>query len=127
LAKILKSRRVERSRSDFRAVSRLHRIGVGDDLKQEIPAMKKLAIAFAITALAVSPALAKTKHQQKDLTQTTSDPPGEAAYAYAPGDQPQMQGRSATISVYAYGRYQGADPDPNIRFQLFRDPPTIQW
>ena len=26
--------------------------------------------------------------------------------------------------VFAYGEYQGADPDPFIRQQLMRDPPT---
>jgi len=84
--------------------------------------MKKLAIALAIAALAVSPAVAKSKHPQKSST-SSSDPAD--AYAYAPnGQTPAMD---TPQSVYAYGQYQGADPDPFIRSQLQRDPPTVQW
>ena len=88
--------------------------------------MKKLAIALAITTLAITPAFAKSKHSQKSTTQTTGDPSGSDAYAYAPADQSQMRGHDVSQTVYAFGQYQGADPDPNIRLQLLRDPPTLQ-
>jgi len=88
--------------------------------------MKKLAIALAIAALAVSPAFAKTKHPQKSATPTAGDPAGEA-YAYEPNGQAKLPGQDTPQSVYAYGQYQGADPDSFIRLQLLRDPPTVQW
>ena len=37
-----------------------------------------------------------------------------------PGPQPN----GCAPPVYAYGKYIGQDPDPNIRFQLLRDPAT---
>jgi hypothetical protein len=62
--------------------------------------MKKLVIgtALALAALAASPALAKTSHS------------GSSAVAADP------------YTVTAYGEVVGRDPDPNIRFQLLRDP-----
>ena len=47
--------------------------------------------------------------------------PGYGAYAAAPVG-PTMVGPPP---VFAYGEYQGTDPDPFIRFQLRRDPNTI--
>jgi hypothetical protein len=41
----------------------------------------------------------------------------------APGNTgPQPNG--CAPPVYAYGKYVGQDPDPNIRLQLLRDPAT---
>ena len=87
--------------------------------------MKKLAIALAMAALAAAPASAKDKHPQKGGMQTTGDQANDA-YAYAPGDQAQLPGQDTPQSVYAFGRYQGADPDSFIRLQLLRDPPNLQ-
>jgi hypothetical protein len=73
--------------------------------------------------------LAKKYHKQ-----VTTDPAdqvadqgyaGSQAYAYAPGYNGSA-GASYPNPVYAYGQYQGADPDPNIRLQLLRDPPNLQ-
>ncbi len=88
--------------------------------------MKKLAIALAITVLAASPAFAKSKHPQKDMTQTVGDPADAYAYVPANQSQPRLRGEDTPQSVYAFGLYQGADPDPFIRQQLLRDPPRIQ-
>jgi hypothetical protein len=107
----------------------LHRGGVGDDLEQGRSPMKKLVTALAIAVLAVAPAFAK-KYRQ---TQTSMPPDntslvqGSDAYAYVPGDQGPMVGRGDPNAVYAYGQYQGSDPDPFIRSQLYRDPPTNTW
>ena len=38
------------------------------------------------------------------------------------GQPPEPNG--CAPPVYAYGKYIGQDPDPNIRFQLMRDPDT---
>jgi hypothetical protein len=85
--------------------------------------MKKLIITLAVVTVAASPALAK-KYQKRVTTnpdmQAYQSDPAYQAYAYQPG-----QGYSN--SVYAFGQYQGADPDSFIRLQLLRDPPTVQW
>jgi hypothetical protein len=67
--------------------------------------MKKLLLtAVALTALAASPALAKTHHM--------AAPASDGSYASAVGPS----------AVIVDGQMVGADPDPNIRFQLERDP-----
>lgn len=85
--------------------------------------MKKLAIALAITALAASPALAKSKQQQKSaaLQADSYTTQSEDAYAYAPANG-ASNAPGMRPGVYQYGVYQGWDPDPNIRFQLLRVP-----
>jgi hypothetical protein len=68
-----------------------------------------IAAIAALGLLAADPALARSKHKAK------------AACA----DQPVpsvMNGLGPP--VYAYGKYVGHDPDPNIRLQLLRDPAT---
>jgi hypothetical protein len=85
--------------------------------------MKKLVIALALVSLAASPALAKKYHKR-----VIADPAYQAAdqaYAYAP-DHTYDASPGISQPVYAFGQYQGADPDPFIRLQLLRDPPTIQ-
>jgi hypothetical protein len=91
--------------------------------------MKKLMIALAAVAVAASPALAKKYHQQ-----ATTDPDQQTmqvddlayqSYDYVPS-QTDTLGLETSPPVYAFGLYQGADPDPFIRLQLFRDPPRIQ-
>ena len=76
--------------------------------------------------LAAEPALARSKHR---ATPACADRPapsvmtGLARYLLLPTDQaPQPNG--CAPPVYAYGKYVGQDPDPNIRFQLLRDPTT---
>lgn len=80
--------------------------------------MKTFILALTVVVLATSPALAKKR--QKQLTQ----PEQQIAYqAYASADH---NGYANSYAVYAFGQYQGADPDPFIRLQLLRDPPSIQ-
>lgn len=86
--------------------------------------MKKLAIALAVTALAASPALAKSKQQQKSAAAPQADSyntQSDEAYAYAPQNG-ATNAPGMRPGVYQYGVYQGWDPDPNIRFQLLRVP-----
>lgn len=65
--------------------------------------MKKLMTALALATLAASPAFAKATHKHvlsADTGYSVRDP----------------------NAVVAYGQIVGRDPDPNIRFQLMRDP-----
>ena len=63
--------------------------------------MKKLVTALALSAFAAAPALAATHHR----AQATQD-----AYAAGPN------------VVIVDGKVVGADPDPNVRLSLMRDP-----
>lgn len=77
--------------------------------------MKKLLLmSVALMALAATPAFAKTHHSAKPM----SADPADASYATAPASGITAQGPA----VYSFGQYAGWDPDPNIRFQLMRDP-----
>jgi hypothetical protein len=63
--------------------------------------MKKLITALALSAFAAAPALAAT-HHRAHATQDT--------YAAGPN------------VVIVDGKMVGADPDPNVRLSLMRDP-----
>lgn len=99
--------------------------------------MKKLTIGLALVAMTAVPALAapvmtqmRDGHRVVVSSQPRADvdvyaeggvmvPGAEAneAYAYAPA--PMIAG---SPPVFAFGEYQGADPDPFIRHSLQRDP-----
>ncbi len=80
--------------------------------------MKKIIIgsSLMLAALAASPAFAATHHSRVSASQAYP----EAYDANASAD------RDLTVSGPAVfttdGQYAGWDPDPNIRFQLMRDP-----
>jgi opacity protein-like surface antigen len=86
--------------------------------------MKKILIALTLAAVAASPALAQ-KNQKKQ--QQMADNPDYAyayqAYAWVPTD---AGSKAKTEEVWLNGEYLGADPDPFIRSQLLRDPPSHQ-
>jgi hypothetical protein len=81
--------------------------------------MKKFVIAsaLAVAAFSATPTFAATTHHASRVQATQGYP--EAYDANASAD------RDLTVSgpaVYSNGEYAGWDPDPNIRFQLMRDP-----
>ena len=85
-----------------------------------------VAAIAVLGLLAADPALARAKHMGKAACADQPVPSvtnGLARYLLVPADQaPQPNG--CAPPVYAYGKYVGQDPDPNIRFQLLRDPAT---
>ena len=85
-----------------------------------------VAAIAVLGLLAAEPALARSKHKAKDVCANQPVPSvmnGLAHYLLVPTNQaPQPNG--CAPPVYAYGKYVGQDPDPNIRFQLMRDPAT---
>jgi len=87
--------------------------------------MKKLVIALALISLAASPTMAKQYHQTFAQWDNSSDEAMQS-YALAPPTGPiYSDGSIATAdpdNVIADGKVVGRDPDPNIRFQLYRDP-----
>ena len=71
--------------------------------------MKKLVSALALAILAASPALAATHHKH---AQTSTSQEATSAYATT----------NDANAVIVDGKVVGADPDPNVRPNLLRDP-----
>lgn len=86
--------------------------------------MKVVCFVIALTAsavLAADPALARTKH--KAPVHCIERPQTFSWSGILLNPRPQPNG--CAPPVYAPGNnYVGQDPDPNIRFQLLRDPQT---
>ncbi len=72
--------------------------------------MKFLAAALALTTLAVSPALAASRHVDHRAAATMSSA-GETYVSYQYGEP---------AAVFSDGQYLGRDPDPNVRAELLR-------
>jgi hypothetical protein len=83
-----------------------------------------VAAIAVLGLLAADPALARSKVKRACADQPVpSAMNGLAQYLLVPTNRaPQPNG--CAPPVYAYGKYVGQDPDPNIRFQLMRDPAT---
>lgn len=80
-----------------------------------------LIIVSAIVGIvAADPALARVRSKAKP--QCIDRPVQFSLERLIFGPAPQPNG--CAPPVYEFGRYIGQDPDPNIRFQLMRDPTT---
>ncbi len=81
-------------------------------------------VAAAVALAAAGPASARAKHHRDRAHRAHCvDRPYEASFwGFLTNPPPQPNG--CAPPVYQYGRYVGQDPDPNIRFQLKRDPAT---
>jgi hypothetical protein len=101
--------------------------------------MKKLVTAFVLATLATTPALAKTYHPSNPATaQSTgyylASQPSSGAYASVAVAGYGSNGIYSDDSIAAGnpnnvvfdGSVIGRDPDPNIRFQLWREAPFLQ-
>ena len=82
--------------------------------------MKKLVMGLALAAMATTPALAQSYESGGSRASATD--PGYGPYAYS---APSVM--SDAGGVYAYGHFQGNDPDSFIRGQLLRDPPSSTY
>jgi hypothetical protein len=79
------------------------------------------AFIAALGVIAADPALARAKHKTaRHCVDRAHEFSWDFVLPGAPGPQPN----GCSPAVYEYGRYVGQDPDPNIRFQLRRDPTT---
>ncbi len=84
-----------------------------------------VAAIAVLGLLAAGPALARSKHAARTACADQPAPAmnGLASYLFVPTNRaPQPNG--CAPPVYSYGKYVGQDPDPNIRFQMMRDPAT---
>ncbi len=87
--------------------------------------MTKILSVFAVLLLALSaaaPADARAKHRAKPRCVDRPAPTLSPDFLWPGHPSPQPNGCSPP--VYVNGQYVGQDPDPNIRFQLLRDPAT---
>ncbi len=82
--------------------------------------MKKFIIgtSLALAALVATPAFAATRHAR-----VSAVPAYPEAYD---GNAASQSGLTVNgPAVFSNGQYAGWDPDPNIRFQLMRDPDDL--
>jgi hypothetical protein len=87
--------------------------------------MKFVLPVIAIAALVVASAdaaSARPKHHR--LRAQCADQPFQFSWSFLLPGQREPQPNGCAPPVYAYGKYIGQDPDPNIRHQLLRDPAT---
>jgi len=80
------------------------------------------AVAAGVAVMAAGPTLARVKHHRA-VNGCIAQPPrdvGLAGFLFNPAPEPN----GCVPPVYAYGRYEGQDPDLFIRSQLQRDPQT---
>jgi opacity protein-like surface antigen len=104
----------------------------GEDGVHRSSAMKKFLIGLVLASLAATPALAKTKYQRQSsdpeaVGMSAAHQSGYGAYqsgygAYAAVGDASRYGPGSVI----FGNYVGWDPDPNIRYQLFREYPFLE-
>ena len=78
------------------------------------------ALAAGLAVVATDPALARAKH--KAPRHCVDRPQTFTWGGIFTNSAPQPNG--CAPAVYERGRFVGQDPDPNIRFQLHRDPDT---
>lgn len=90
--------------------------------------MKLVWLIIAIAALAVAatvPASARAKHHRHRAYRAHCvDRPKPFSWGFVLPGSPAPEPNGCAPPVYEYGLYVGQDPDPNIRFQLRRDPAT---
>lgn len=88
--------------------------------------MKFTWFAIALAALSVATAgsaSARAKHRPPHQTQCI-DQPRQFSWGFLLPGQSVPHPNGCSPAVYTNGQLVGQDPDPNIRFQLLRDPAT---
>lgn len=74
-----------------------------------------LAVALFASTLAASSADAQSSSRHRVKAHAA------AARAQVPPRAPAIQATPESTAVYEWGKYQGQDPDPNVRLMLRRD------
>jgi Ni/Co efflux regulator RcnB len=81
-------------------------------MKRQVSAV--LAVALLAGTVAASTAEAQTNRHR-------IGPSAAAARAQVPQRVPAAQAAPESPAVYEWGKYQGQDPDPNVRLMLRKD------
>ncbi len=81
--------------------------------------MKRLYTSVLAVALIASPFVAASADAQTSRYHLKK--PAAAARAQVPPRAPVTQAAPGSTAVYEWGKYQGQDPDPNVRLMLRRD------
>jgi len=79
-----------------------------------------IAVIATLAVAAADPASARKRQPQQPRC---DDRPYEFSWSGI-WTNPRPQPNGCAPPVYQHGGYVGQDPDPNIRFQLLRDPAT---
>jgi hypothetical protein len=96
---------------------------IAGDPRRRLMKIGWLAVAIAAVALvAADPALARKRHKPAPRPQCAAGPYQFTWEGLWFNGRPLPNGCSP--AVHQFGEYIGQDPDPNIRFQLQRDPTT---
>jgi hypothetical protein len=90
--------------------------------QESVMKFRWIMVAVAIAGvIAAEPALARAKHKaQRQCVDRTHQFSWNFLLPGAPSPVPN----GCSPPVFAYGKFIGQDPDPNIRHQLLRDPAT---
>jgi hypothetical protein len=85
-----------------------------------------LVVAVAVLALAAAGnASARVKHHRHRIHHARCvEPVKSFSWGFLLPGSPAPEPNGCAPPVHEFGRYVGQDPDPNIRFQLRRDPAT---
>jgi hypothetical protein len=78
--------------------------------------------AASLLALAASPVVAAALHHKRHYSHVVVRRHDHPAYGWHSGYPYNAGGVNGTGPIYRGGYYLGSDTDPNIRFELIRDP-----
>jgi hypothetical protein len=87
--------------------------------------MRRGLFVIALAALALTAAdAASARARHHRVRAHCADRPNQFSWGFLLPGQRAPHPNGCAPPVYAYGKYVGQDPDPNIRHQLMRDPTT---
>ncbi len=89
-----------------------------------------LVASAVLSVVAAGPALASAKHHHAKNRHAMAhcvDQPVAFSWDFIWTLRPDPQPNGCAPPVYDGSRYLGQDPDPNIRYQLRRDPDQYYW
>jgi hypothetical protein len=83
-------------------------------------AVTAVVLTACLGIIAANPALARVKHHKTSRHCVDRTSTGPTLYGFIFNPPPRWNG--CAPPVYEYGSFIGQDPDPNVRYQLRRDP-----
>lgn len=81
------------------------------------------SILLIVAIMFGNPAVGRDKHRDQP-SRCVDNKPYQFSWSFLLPGHPAPQPNGCAPPVYSYGKYIGQDPDPNIRFQMYRDPST---
>jgi len=98
------------------------------DMKFSSMLVAGAVVAAVLGVTATDPAFARAKHtRHPKVVHRCASQAQHDVTLFGIFFNPAPQPNGCAPPVYAYGRYEGQDPDPYIRQQIKRDPMTGYW